>query len=217
MNDNRNNDTNENDEFDSVELDALLNRAGSLPREIIPKEESWVIIRDRIEQKRVRELSPVAGFHSNDAASPVTEALPITRPPKQPFLRSTRGAALIAATLFLAVTTFVVKQQGSIDGSSGAEYATDTARADMTGVFARYDEAATDLMNDLERRRTTLNPAVVAVLDSALVTLDAAILETRDALRETPDNKTIAQLLEVSYQQKLDLLRRANELSEATT
>lgn len=187
-----------NEEFDEIELQALRAAAEALPREIAPNAAAWSNIRERIEQTRVRELVPVAPRISRS------------------WIRSTRGAVLVAASLFLVVTTVVVRQQGSIETVPSSPYAADTGRTDMAGVFARYDGAATDLVNDLERRRTLLNPAAVAVLDSALFTIDEAIRETRDALKDAPDNATIAGLLEVTYQQKLDLLRRASELSEGS-
>ena len=48
--------TQDNEEFDEIELQALLNRAQSLPREIPPASETWGNIRDRIESTRVRTL-----------------------------------------------------------------------------------------------------------------------------------------------------------------
>lgn len=86
------------------------------------------------------------------------------------------------------------------------------ASSSLASVFAQYDEAASDLTKDLDQRRSRLQPEAVAVLDSCLTTLDRAIKESRSALASSPDNTTIADLLQIAYQQKLDLLRRATEL-----
>lgn len=218
---------NNDEEFDEAALNALRAAATALPKEIAPNTAAWGNIRDRIEQARVRELTPSASIGSSANAYPDTDAnaeapMPSVgqparmRQPASSWFRSTRGTVLIAATLFIAVTTLVVRQQGSVEELHPSQFAADTGRTDMTGVFARYDGAATDLVNDLERRRPRLDPAAVAVLDSALYTIDEAIRETRDAMKDAPDNATIVGLLEVTYQQKLDLLRRASELSEVS-
>ena len=207
---------NGNEGFDEAELQALRDAAHALPREIAPNPSAWVTIHARIEQARVRELVPVVQAETNAVSVGATTDASTQRPqPRRSWMRSTRSAALIAATLFIAVTTIVVKREGALETARPNSHAADTGRTDMAGVFARYDGAATDLQNDLERRRLQLNPALVAVLDSCLNTIDEAIHETRSALRDAPDNATIAELLEVTYQQKLDLLRRAAELSES--
>ena len=60
--------------------------------------------------------------------------------------------------------------------------------------------------------RSRLQPEAVAVIDSCLTTIDRAIKESRTALTNAPDNTIIAELLQLTYQQKVDLLRRAAEL-----
>ncbi|MBC8089544.1 MAG: hypothetical protein H7Z40_19950 [Phycisphaerae bacterium] len=207
---------NGHEEFDETELQALRDAAGALPRELAPDPAAWASIRERIEATRVRELVPAVSAEPNAISvdSNVDVAARVSRPSRT-WIRSRRGAALIAATLFVAVTTIVVRREGATDPVPPIVAAADTGESGMTQVFARYDGAATDLQNDLERRRPQLNPAMVAVLDSCLSTIDEAIHETRSALRDAPDNATIAELLEVTYLQKLDLLRRASELSES--
>jgi hypothetical protein len=227
---------NDHDEFDHRELQALRDAARALPREIAPNSAAWTTIRDRIEQTRVRELLPSvnartatdanarsaagAGVESGTNAGPVADATTAASAVdslqlKPVWWRSARGVALMAAALFLAVTTLVVQREEATNSAPSISIAADTAPAVMSAVFARYDGAATDLQNDLERRRPRLDPAMVAVLDSCLHTLNEAIHETQSALKNAPDNATIAGLLEVTYQQKLDLLRRASELSES--
>lgn len=200
----------EHDESDEKETRSLRRAIDALPREVAPSDGAWSNIHARIEASRVRALNPA----QNSNHAPLDHSQP-TRTSRS-WIRSPLGTALIAASLLVAVTTIVVRKQGAIDVSSGSQYAIDTARAGMTGVFARYDGAATDLATDFARRRARLNPETVAVMDSCLTTIDNAIRETSTALAQAPDNTTIAELLEVTYQQKLDLLRRAAELSEVS-
>jgi len=90
------------------------------------------------------------------------------------------------------------------------------AGASIGLVFARYDAAAADLATELDVRRSKLDPHTVAVLDSCIRRIDAAIAEARGALRQDPRNAVVAELLTVSYRQKLDLLKRAADLPLAT-
>lgn len=80
------------------------------------------------------------------------------------------------------------------------------------GVFARYNVAATELAHALDARRSRLDPRTVAVLDSCLTRIDAAIAEARAALKEDPRNAVVSDLLTATYRQKLDLLKRAGDL-----
>lgn len=203
----------DHDEFDEKEMQSLRRAIDALPREVAPSDGAWSNVQARIEASRVRALNPAQqdAHISNASLQPIQPART-----HRSWIRSPLGTALIAASVLVAVTTLVVSKEGRVDDPSGSQYVTDTARADMTGVFARYDGAATDLATDFARRRARLNPETVAVMDSCLTTIDNAIRETRTALAEAPDNTTIAELLELTYQQKLDLLRRAAELSEAS-
>lgn len=208
------------DEIDEIELQALLAKAKQLPREVAPAPESWTQIHDRIEATRVRALAPVADVDTGatltfQAPAPVNV---------HPWYRSSRVVLAIAATLFIAVTALVVTRDRMVgESSSQVANAPDSLpqndakpSASISAVLAQYDEATSDLTKDLEQRRPRLQPEAVAVLDSCLTTIDRAIQESRTALQETPENTTIAELLQFTYQQKLDLLRRASELPAAS-
>ena len=79
-------------------------------------------------------------------------------------------------------------------------------------LFNRYDAAASDLAGALRQRRSMMDPATVAVIESCLARIDAAIVEARAALRRDPQSAGLAELLTVTYRQKLDLLKRAADL-----
>lgn len=62
-------------------------------------------------------------------------------------------------------------------------------------------------------QRSALAPPTVAIVEHALATIDAAIAEARAALVADPANQSLAELLSTTYQQKVELLRRATEYS----
>lgn len=207
----------DNDEFDEAELQALRDRTKALPRDIPPAPEAWTNIRDRIERSRAREFTPREEL---TAHVPPADGI-ITVTPRRTSLQRTQFALGAAAALFIAVTTFVVMREGAQETAASTVAAapeslsqgnSPVASPSIELVFAQYDEATSDLAKDLEQRRSRLQPEAVAVIDSCLATIDRAIKESRSALTEAPDNTTIAELLQLTYQQKVDLLRRAAEL-----
>jgi len=205
------------DEFDEAELQAVRDRARALPRDIPPAPEAWANIRDRIERSRVREFTPrVESTTHVPPADGTTAFSPARTSPHR-----TRIALGAAAALFIAVTTFAVLREGTDETPAGAVAGTPArlspedspvASPSIESVFAQYDEATADLTKELEQRRSRLQPEAIAVIDSCLTTIDRAIKESRTALAEEPNNTTIAELLQLTYQQKVDLLRRAAEL-----
>lgn len=68
----------------------------------------------------------------------------------------------------------------------------------------------------IDAQRSVLAPETVATVDRALATIDAAIAEARTALLADPANRALAELLETSYRQKLDLLRRTAGLHQTS-
>ncbi|MEP6836140.1 MAG: hypothetical protein ABJB74_22315 [Gemmatimonas sp.] len=202
----------DNDTFDEAELQALTDRAKALPRDIAPAPEVWATIRDRIERSRVRTLVPLSSTDLSQAGVRVPDEPSRARSPR------TLYAFGAAAALFVAVATLVLVRDGA-DESTARPVAVGpnsgpltTASTSIESVFAEYDQATTDLTNDLAQRRSRLQPEAVAVIDSCLTTIDRAITESRTALADAPDNTTIAELLQLTYQQKIDLLRRAADL-----
>ena len=207
----------DNEEFDEAELQALREIANALPRDIPPAAEAWASIRDRIENSRVREFIPRA--ESTTHIPPADET--IGRTPRRTAMQRTPIALGAAAALFIAVTSFAVLREGGDETPVGIVTAapeslsqgnSPVASSSMESVFAQYDEATSDLVKELEQRRARLQPEAVAVIDRCLTTIDRAIKESRSALAKAPDNTTIAELLQLTYQQKVDLLRRAAEL-----
>ena len=61
----------------------------------------------------------------------------------------------------------------------------------------------------LEAQRPALAPETIATVEAALRVVDSAIAEGRAALARDPGNAMLAELLAVTYRQKVDVLRRA--------
>jgi hypothetical protein len=71
-----------------------------------------------------------------------------------------------------------------------------------------YDEAIADLEEALNAGRTQLDPGTVAILETNLKAIDAAIEQSRRALADDPANVYLHNHLAETRQLKLALLRR---------
>jgi anti-sigma factor RsiW len=79
-----------------------------------------------------------------------------------------------------------------------------------------YLNSVTELRTQLEAQRDRLSPATIATIEHSLAAIDAAIAEAREALIRDPASTTLSELLASNYRQKVDLLRRATQLSAST-
>lgn len=86
-----------------------------------------------------------------------------------------------------------------------------TARAFAT--VAGFERSSAELSATLDRRGATLDPRTRAVLERSLRTIDGAIAEARAALDADPVNPAVQAFVAAAYRQKLDFLRRANDVA----
>lgn len=176
---------------------ALSSEAASLPMESSPPSDLW-----------------------GDVASSIGRASSPRRWYAAP--RWLAAAALTLMALSSALTVLYLRNTGA-SGPSVAASPPARDRAAQTRVlpaaFAETERtyltsvAEVEALVDAQRR--TLTPETVAIVDRALATIDAAIAEARAALLADPANRALADLLETSYRQKLDLLRRTAGLSQS--
>jgi hypothetical protein len=214
------------DELDPERLRRLLDGVAALPRSVEPQRDAWPAIRDRIEAQRVRAIAP-------DSAGALRAK------PRRIVWFAAAAVALIA--LSSGVTMLVLHRRAALDIAAVGQPAPEpavtesapakspatitpqvpapipprvsrSARASVGEVFARYDAAAEDLSRVLAERRSRLDPATVAVLDTCLTRIDRAIAEASAALGRDPRNAVVTELLTASYRQKLDLLKRVADL-----
>ncbi len=79
---------------------------------------------------------------------------------------------------------------------------------------AEFDAAVADLERILAEQRDTLDPRTVRVLERNLQAIDEAIRQSRQALEADPANTFLNSHLADARQRKLELLRRAAQLTE---
>ena len=71
----------------------------------------------------------------------------------------------------------------------------------------KYIAAISILSRDFNRRRSQIDPTVLARFDSALADIDRTIKDTRRVVREHPDDPVALQYLLSAYAKKVDALR----------
>lgn len=197
---------------DDPRLDVLQRAAGDLPREVEPAKDAWPAIRARIEAARVVPMG-------------------VPTPPLRNRTSTRWRIAAAAAVLVVgssATTVLVLRSEADAPaaatapaGDANAAPAANpgvalpgagAARPVVLNIWADYDAASADLERVLEARRSRLSPATVQAVEQSLRTIDRAIGEARAALEKDPASRDLMDLLDSVYRQKLDLLRRANEL-----
>lgn len=90
---------------------------------------------------------------------------------------------------------------------------TEPGRAVPAGMAdPRYDEAIADLQQALDAGRAQLDAKTIAIIETNLKAIDAAIDQSRRALAEDPENVYLNNHLGDARQRKLALLRRATAL-----
>jgi predicted anti-sigma-YlaC factor YlaD len=92
----------------------------------------------------------------------------------------------------------------------------DEPRPPVRAVDADYGSIVQQLTEALAQRRSQLDPKTVAKVEASLRVIDAALAEARAALVLDPANRDLLDLIAATYRQKVDLLRRANELPSST-
>jgi hypothetical protein len=70
-----------------------------------------------------------------------------------------------------------------------------------------YQKAIKMLDQAIAKRRDSLDPALVKQYETSLALIDKSIAESRQALRERPDDPTAGQFLLAAYAKKLELMQ----------
>ena len=182
-------------------ITSLATATAALPLEIAPPDDLWGDIRASIAPERARPRAfawgmpqlAAAGILVAVASSAITMIAMRQRAP-QP-----HAAVAAAPTAALQPTPDVV------------ELPTRLASDEM-----RYTRNVDALQRVLAERRDSLAPSTVATVERSLAIADAAIAEARDALARDPGNHALIQLFASNYERKIDLLRRATELTPRT-
>lgn len=221
---------------ESERVSELLSSVAKLPRSIEPPVDQWPDIQRRIDQGRVIPLHAESSASSSPRVSqPVRTQIGLRR-----YLIAASAAAALILAAYLGRRTSLpgttlsssevpaTHSEAPIDSTSslGAHVpripgrstrtlavagSSDADRANVMRAFNAYEDAARDLSWSLDARRSQLDPRTLAVVDTCLKEIDKAIREARAALGRNPGSGLLSDFLQSSYQQKLDLLKRAVE------
>lgn len=140
-------------------------------------------------------------------------------------VRHLAAAAIIAAVGSSAITAVVLRRDSARADTSSVATTEHVARvapgivalpAQLASAENGYTRSVSVLQATLDERRDSLAPSTVAVVERSLRVADSAIAEAREALARDPANVALARLFASNYERKIDLLRRATELSPRT-
>lgn len=194
----------------------LRERLAALPDDVPPARDLWPEIAAELDAQRLRTLP-------GDAAGGAGAADAIGAAPAEPRGGTGRGARAwpllrrAAAVLLLVGGTAVVTWD--LRGRTEPEVVvveTVPLRAAADGLVS-YERSADELARALEQRRAKLDPATVEAIERSLRTIDSALVEARTALERDPSSAQVRAYVEAAYRQKIDFLRRANDVASTWT
>jgi hypothetical protein len=216
-------------------LRALSASARALPEELDAPDGLWVDIAASIAAGGSR-TGPAPSVPASSVAGPSTPALQLSRgdargAERRPDGDSARSRWLAPRALAAAAVVLIAVSSGVTalllrGGGGGADVAlrrsagvtpggsrvlTVALSPSFVATEAAYLENVGQLQALLATQRDALSPRTIAVLEHSLASIDLAIAEARTALVQDPANQALAELLSVSYRQKVELLRRAAE------
>lgn len=182
-------------------LNELLSNARSLPREIDPPASAWVAIKAEIEK-------PVSVGQTSSSRA--------TRVWQRPAFLIAAGLALVASSSLVTIAAMRDRNVAETQAVAMSRRSTvepgPATFAEFVSVENDYISSANQLSALLESERSTLSPETVAKLKQSLAIIDGAIVEARRALAADPANRALVEMLNTSYNQKIDLLKRTTEM-----
>jgi anti-sigma factor RsiW len=180
------------------ELRQLLAHAAALPRSVAPPRDLWPGIAEQIERSapwwsRWGVLQPVA-------------------------LAAAAAVALgVAAFLWDGRAPATVQTVAMPEASPVLRPVSDAPLSDVSLAAAvrDYEDAASALLEALQRRRAVLPPEDLARVEANLEVIDRALAEVRQALVKDPASPELNRMLVATHRKKVDVLRRVVRLSTA--
>ena len=193
------------DMHDEARLRELRQLTDRLPREMDPPPDAWDAIRAQIARDESGLSSPRAGK-------------PIRVWQRSPFLIAASLLLVVGSSAITYVSTNGVSP-GPMPARSGtagsAAAGTVSALAQFTGKENDYLRRVNGLVAIMESEEVELAPETIAKVKESLAVIDAAILEARAALARDPANRALIEMLESTYEMKLDLLERTTEMARS--
>lgn len=178
------------------ELRAVLAAAESLPRDVAPPPALWSEVQATI------------------ASTVRADATATSR--RTWFTPARLAAAAVALVVVSSATTVAImnaRRAAPVVAAAGSSTTPAMLPASWESTARGYEASVDELRRQLDGQRDRLAPATIATVERSLATIDAAIAEAREALRQDPANAALRELLASNYRQKVELLRRATQLT----
>lgn len=122
------------------------------------------------------------------------------------------AAAAVVVSLLSAGAMWTAMSRGAPDAPIASQPAAETqgpaARMAAAGEAA-YDTALAELEELVALNRELMAPETLEALESSLSTIDQALAEIREALRQDPNSELLTRLLATQQRSKLRVLRQA--------
>lgn len=209
------------------ELRCLLAAASDAPEWVDPPVGLWTAIESSIVARGARSRRVAArGPYAMDANDAHARRASASRAPAygRAWLAAAALALVVASSGVTALVmsaglgsrgevTIAARAAGAAGGQSGGS-AAQILPASLAAAESGYLTDVGELQRLFDRQRSVLSPSTLAVVEHSLATIDAAIDEARSALLADPSNGELARLLDSTYRQKVELLRRAAELPQ---
>ena len=176
-------------------LSALETATAALPQSIEPPADLWHDIRAQIAPARMPAKWHVASWRVEHLAA----------------------AAIVIAVASSSLTVLTMRT-GRADAPTAVVASTNgpVLPVALAREEAQYASSVEALVRTLAERRSSLAPATIATVEQSLRVADDAITEARDALARDPANRQLVKLFASNYERKIDLLKRATELTPRT-
>jgi predicted anti-sigma-YlaC factor YlaD len=179
------------------QLRQLLAHAAALPRGVAPARDLWPGIAERIER---------GSFWSTLVTS------------WQPLALAAAAVVLgLSALLWNGSGPAAVRTVAMPSASPTLRTVAGTGVADpvLAAAARDYEEAASTLLEALQRRRAALPAEDLARVEANLEVIDRALEEVRQALVKDPASPELNRMLVATHRKKVDVLRRVVRLSTA--
>jgi anti-sigma factor RsiW len=192
---------------DVARLRAFIARAQERTAAPGDLDDLWPAIRARIEEGKVIALEA-----RDAAAASTTRRAPRVRGQWWLLAGAVAAAAILAITLHRPPRQ-TAASAGQPPAPAGTVQRGGRAIVQVSDSARAYQQQISALLEELELRRSMLQPQTAATVDHDLRLIDSAIVELQEALKHDPDNAALRQLLAASYRQKRDLLRSLDNAS----
>jgi len=139
----------------------------------------------------------VAGGNSNTTPEKEVIPTPVPQPEREIIAqpKTVKDTKLYAAGLQQTVRDKVATQPNT------------TAEALLRDAEQKYIKAIAILQRDFDKRRSKLDPQLVAKLENSLASIDRTIAETRKAVKQNAGDPIAVQYMLTAYAKKVEVLR----------